>query len=1163
MKINNGVTRVNKLPKNKNISTSKVTTYGGRNELVEADLYFKLRDENTELKKKITDLEFQNKKQEVSNLKNKNPININTTDIETLKIENENSKNKILKMKQIIQGLQNELKKKNKPFQKGKNYQSSENEKYLKLISELQNQLNKAHNERRILIDDIASIKQSNLSSTLASYSDDLRDNKSKLADLNVKYDKALNSLEVNNKVLELTKKELADYSDKYRIERDKNMEKDNEIEDLKNSLSKVNDYIEEIEEYKKREIEYEKKIQELCEDPYLKQANERELIVIKLKEIEFALNEEQKRLKNANDKIKELEILIKNLQEQNDFLIEERDKFKDDVLKYKLTIEEKEKKYNELGETMKRLSQFGEVESNYQNLINVMKDTKINDNNNSEINQENGPWGDINFLEKMNEEPKDINQLQKENQRLKIEKSILGDELEQTKKLLINQQEINKNIKKVQEMDNEKYKSEIQFLKDKIIELNKIINKEKIPIETINKDETISEISINKEEKEKEKEKEKEINILRSSHRTIDSKITGFSIDSQSEYGENENALDLYITYGTFDREIVESKLNIPLENLSSFLTVDFYLHETQSSNLTIAPRPNYNLQLTFKVIVDEYFINFIQDEYIIIELYSIQDNIQKIIANGKIELYQLIKAEKNHKTRVIHGNIEMFLSSDSKYKLCDIKYKMRMRKSIMNILKWIEEKKQLTKNLSPLNEANMNILDENLKKKEFNNRQLDVIEYYERNKNNRVFVIRILIIRAENLILSFPSRKMYPYIYYNFYRKNEHFSKILSNPNDEFNDLAQFTCIYNNTLHNYLLNNTLDVYIFDSAKPIEVDIGDDVRMIREENDNDLIGICKINLKSLLLTGKIDGKMAILNESLSNTIGNLIINITWEEINKYQEIPINENINITINKEGVDPLLIKLASFLREKGLNINSAFRLFDSYNQNYITIDSFRNILVSIKYTKSDEEILKLVQIIFGNKSMIYEIDFKQIFNDLLPIDKGFYNKNNKIDNSQFDKNNLIESNQDMQFSIDRQYENQNFNNLNNDDMIDTNNNFISNNMNQGNDFNTGFISNYYDQNIIKTRNVKEIMINANNYLNRFGNNNAIDLYKMFDSDGNNFVGKKEMANGFGKLGIELNNEELDNIWNEIVNNDIHAEKFDFEKFKLFYNKHRFDS
>ena len=181
--------------------------------------------------------------------------------------------------------------------------------------------------------------------------------------------------------------------------------------------------------------------------------------------------------------------------------------------------------------------------------------------------------------------------------------------------------------------------KSEIKFLKDQIIKLRDLIDKDKIPIqiENINKDETISEISINKELKEKE------INLLRLSQRMLDSKITGFSIDSESDYGENENALDLYITYGTFDREIVESKLNIPLENLSSFLTVDFYLHETQCSNLTIGPRPNYNLQLTFKVIADEYFINFLEGDYIIVELYTMKDNIQKIIANGKIELIQL----------------------------------------------------------------------------------------------------------------------------------------------------------------------------------------------------------------------------------------------------------------------------------------------------------------------------------------------------------------------------------------------------------------------------------------------------------------------------------------------------------------------------------------
>ena len=59
------------------------------------------------------------------------------------------------------------------------------------------------------------------------------------------------------------------------------------------------------------------------------------------------------------------------------------------------------------------------------------------------------------------------------------------------------------------------------------------------------------------------------------------------------------------------------------------------------------------------------------------------------------------------------------MFLSSDTRIKLCDIKYKMRMRKSIINILNWIDEKKQMAKQISPLNEANTNILEENLRRK------------------------------------------------------------------------------------------------------------------------------------------------------------------------------------------------------------------------------------------------------------------------------------------------------------------------------------------------------------------------------------------------------------------------------------------------------------
>ena len=57
----NGVTKINKFSKNKNPSGQKISTYGGRNDLIEADLYFQLRDENTELKKKLTELELKTK----------------------------------------------------------------------------------------------------------------------------------------------------------------------------------------------------------------------------------------------------------------------------------------------------------------------------------------------------------------------------------------------------------------------------------------------------------------------------------------------------------------------------------------------------------------------------------------------------------------------------------------------------------------------------------------------------------------------------------------------------------------------------------------------------------------------------------------------------------------------------------------------------------------------------------------------------------------------------------------------------------------------------------------------------------------------------------------------------------------------------------------------
>ena len=1123
----NGVTKINKFSKNKNPSGQKISTYGGRNDLIEADLYFQLRDENTELKKKLTELELKTKKMDVAIRKNKiNPSEgINDFDLESLKIENENLKNKNYKMKQIIQGLQNELNSNNrrKTLLKSKGFLPSSYEKddYIKTIQYLQGQLKVAHNERNNLLDELTTLKETKTSSTLASYSEDLRDKNSKLADLNNKYDKIVNSLETNSKILDLTKQGLQEYSDKYRLERNKNRELESIIERQQDDINQLNLLNDQIEEYKKKEALYEERIQDLCENPFIKNANERDKISVQLKETEMAFIEERRKLKNAESKIRELENMNKKLEEKNKIMNEKE--ISDDELKKKIILQEKNKQIK---------SMFGnnnEIPSDFQNQLDMLKY-----NNLEQLNNFDNKWQNMDFLEKMDEEQNDLEQLQKENKRLKIEKGILGVELEKTKNLLTLQQGINNDKIKVNELDKEKYKADIKYLKEEIEKLKELL--EKARKSQIKKEEIIS-------EKTSQKDKESDYNKddLRISQRTLDSKITGFSIESE-DYELNENAVDIYITTANYDENVLRNILNIELENLASFITVDFFLHQTETSNVTSGKKPNYNLQLTFRVIINDFFINFLKGEYIIVELYSTNNQNQKIIASGKIPLNQLIKAERNKKTRVIHGIIEMFLISNSSYKLCDIKYKMRMRKSILDILNWLEDKKELSNQLSPINLANNKIIESKLPKET----SLNNLEYYDDNINNRVFAVRIMILKAENLSISFPSRKMSPYIYYKFYRKNEHFSKILSNPDDLFNDIAQFTCIYNHIFHDYILKDTLDIYIFDEEIPIEVDIGNDVRMVKYKENNDLIGICRINLKDLIFNGKIDDKFPIYNEDLNSIVGDLIVTISWEEINKFERQ--NNNINITIKKEGVDPLLIKLAAFLRDKGFFMETAFQLFDNNNQGNFSVDTFKNIILSIKFTNSNEDISRLIQIIFEQKPLVYRNDFYRVFNGLLPYE----NYNNS--NSHFYENNIIEK--DMEFSIDRKYDKRT--GANESIYNEQSGNYNSGNMNMsGNNFNSGMNQNITNN---ENRNINEIMREVNNYVIGYGAN-AIDLYKMFDYDGNSLVGKKEMADGFGKLGILLNNDELEMIWKEIAGKEPHVQYFDFLQFKKFYNQHRY--
>ena len=1163
-------------PKGKTIANGY--NYMGRGEMIDPDLYYAIYDQNTSLKKRLIKLEQDNKElltklRRHPNQKNeeesKSNINI---DKNTLLIQNENLKTKNKRLNEKLKTLEKYMKeKKPRPYMYNPNSQSSKRypniyqvNDYEKVITHLQQSLKIAHEDRRKLIDDLNNIRDSGASRAIIEYSENIKDKNLKLSEMSLQLDKLKEKFETNEKILQFTSQTLKEYQEKYTIERNKNRELENQLQLQKSNLEKLDEYATLIEEYKKKEGIMEQRIMDLCENPFIKQINERDNTYANLRETQIALSEAQRRLKLDNDKIINLERQFRELKEKYNKVIQERDQFREDGMRYKIDKEQREKQGREFDAIFNRINQFGEVDSNYEKITNILKGQLTKD-------AKGNNWENIDFLEK-DEFPDNKEELVKEIERLRIEKGVLGQELEKTKNSLSLQKQLVDDIKKRQEVESKLYIKQINSLKDKLRRLTELLDRRNLPADfdltdIYNKDQIPS-----SKIKEKKEIIDNEYNIDLN-NKSIYTSITGFSVDSEEDLAIDENYMDLYITKANFDVESIQNKLGLPTDDLKSFISVDFYLHETQVSNLMTGQRPNYDFQLSFNVSVDENFITFLEDDFILIELYYLKNNTQTIFATGKIMLNQLIQIEHDSRTRVVNGYIEMFYISDSSIKMCDIKYKMRMRRSILEKIKWLNEKRQKFKELDPINQANMKIMEELNRKQPLSN---IMVIYDKDNINNKVYNIKIMIIRGENLQITGQVRKINPFIFYRFYKQNEHYSNIMTGPDPLFDDIEVYTCVYNGNFHEYLDKESLEIYIFDNSISIKVDSdGKEVEMVRNNNETDLIGICKVRLRGLILNNKIEGKYPIVNEAGTANVGYLVVNINAEEVILDDEKKIIDGFDSKVI-EGIDPVLVKLAALLRDKGLNMNSAFRIFDKDNEDQISLDNFKSVLLSA-YKIKDDDLIKLVDIIFKNKVVIDKQDFYQIFNNLLPFDDDFnFNKKTKVlgENTEIsfnvidrpnitsNKNEINNYNTTGVLKQDNPNETQNYSYTNYN-----NNNYIYGNTNNSNtNKNNLIITNnlYHSKNVNSpgrrpSRTMNEIMIKVEDYMLYFGKRTASDLFKIFDQDANLRVGMKELADGFAKMNIALNPEELQMIWKHIVGYS-HIDSFGIEEFMAFYEKNK---
>ena len=565
-----------------------------------------------------------------------------------------------------------------------------EKTEYLEMISYLQDALKNKYEENKALLNQLRDRDDSTTSETIVKYVNELSDKNAKIAELFEKIKRQNNQLDYFEQTRLLTEESLKEYREKYTLIKARNDELESELKRYEYDKETLKAKEALIEEYKQKEKVLEEKISDLCEQPFIKNDFDRDNAFKRVRELELAISELQKRFKEIEDKCMEYQIQNKELNEQLILITNERDRYKDDGMKYKISNEERDKQNKDFEAQFKIIGQFGKVDSDYEKIANMLQrkheEGVVSSNDNEQ------QWENIDFINKEN--GNDVKVLQHEIKRLKIEKGILGSELEKTKTLLQNQIQINEDMKTVQDITAQKHQKEIQLLQSKITDLLSLVDKERIPKEYTNVHKLVDTLPQHNE-----------------SIRSLDDKITEFSYDmSESQYHQNENAVDLVMLQGKFDVDAIKNTLGVANENdIMTFITVDFYFHETQTSNLVNGVHPNYNLQLTFKVDEDERLIEYFNDECIIVDVYCLLNEEHVHFGKGSIQLNQLIIKESGVGSRVVKGYCDIKYVNNEAIKIGSVKYKMRMRNSIKDMLKWIRNKMEVLKEKSDVVKANL----------------------------------------------------------------------------------------------------------------------------------------------------------------------------------------------------------------------------------------------------------------------------------------------------------------------------------------------------------------------------------------------------------------------------------------------------------------------
>ena len=141
--------------------------------------------------------------------------------------------------------------------------------------------------------------------------------------------------------------------------------------------------------------------------------------------------------------------------------------------------------------------------------------------------------------------------------------------------------------------------------------------------------------------------------------------------------------------------------------------MIVDFYNHDSQHSSIAEGCHTNFNFQMSFKVLCDEVFLQFLETGFLKLELYVSEGMDTPPIAKANIPLKDLIKKTLGEGIApALSSSITFF--GDKNQIIGLLNYRIRMKYPIAESLKWMKEKRVLG-----IIEEEVEKLDENIRRK------------------------------------------------------------------------------------------------------------------------------------------------------------------------------------------------------------------------------------------------------------------------------------------------------------------------------------------------------------------------------------------------------------------------------------------------------------